>query len=361
MTDTLTTKSHEAVAILLESLGIEVDDLLAVARGRTVRKVPTFAEYIPVVVAAMPKGATLVQYSCYWSKLLAEPGWADRRLDEPTVTELKALIELFRARRHMRANDRGGHAVTLHVVAALRCLYSHAQDDGLIDAAGNVAARLPKPARLPSSRLAIPDKTLTQINRFTATTGNDPELDTLLIRLHTETACRVCGALRLRPQDLDPVQLVILLREKGGTERWQPVSPTLMTGLLDHQRDRGAALTEPLLRFPDGRPLTAHRHKYIWRRLRKHVPEVAARGISTHWIRHTTITWVERHFGKAVARKFAGHKIGSGSVTDIYTEATIEEVATAVAALTGEPHPLAAGMNPASAALATWPSVGGQR
>ena len=64
-----------------------------------------------------------------------------------------------------------------------------------------------------------------QINEVAATTGDDPELDTLMLRLHTETACRRGGALALRPQDLDPDQCLVLLREKGETVRWQPVSP----------------------------------------------------------------------------------------------------------------------------------------
>jgi hypothetical protein len=44
----------------------------------------------------------------------------------------------------------------------------------------------------------------------------------------TETACRRGGALALRPRDLDREQCLVLLREKGETFRWQPVSPTLM-------------------------------------------------------------------------------------------------------------------------------------
>jgi len=30
-------------------------------------------------------------------------------------------------------------------------------------------------------------------------------------------------------------------------------------------------------------------------------------GISAHWLRHTTITWVKRSFGYAVACAYAGH------------------------------------------------------
>ena len=59
--------------------------------------------------------------------------------------------------------------------------------------------------------------------------------------------------------------------------------------------------------------------------------------------RHTTLTWVERNFGYAVAKAYAGHTdTGSDTgATATYVRATTHEVAAALAALTGEPHPLA--------------------
>ena len=59
--------------------------------------------------------------------------------------------------------------------------------------------------------------------------------------------------------------------------------------------------------------------------------------------RHTTLTWVERNFGYAVAKAFAGHTDNGSDTgaTATYVRATTHEVATALAALTGEPHPLA--------------------
>ncbi len=51
-----------------------------------------------------------------------------------------------------------------------------------------------------------------------------------------------------------------------------------------------------------------------------------------------------RNFGYAVARAYAGHT-DSGSetgATATYVRASLAEVAAALAALTGEPHPLAA-------------------
>ena len=64
--------------------------------------------------------------------------------------------------------------------------------------------------------------------------------------------------------------------------------------------------------------------------------------ISMHWIRHTTLT-VGAQFGFAVAQAYAGHTDNGsdGGATATYVRATAHEVATALAALTGEPHPLA--------------------
>ena len=95
-----------------------------------------------------------------------------------------------------------------------------------------------KPRRLPSTRRAVADRRLAEINHAAATTGDDPELDTLLLRLHTETAGgRRAGAAPAGPRSQ---QCLILLREKGETVRWQPVSPTLMAALLGHAGERHA-------------------------------------------------------------------------------------------------------------------------
>jgi hypothetical protein len=68
---------------------------------------------------------------------------------------------------------------------------------------------------------------------------------------------------------------------------------------------------------------------------------VAAQGVSTHWLRHTTLTWVERRFGYGIARAYAGHTDSTGPATTTYIKADLHAVATALAAMTGQPHPLA--------------------
>ena len=243
-----------------------------------------------------------------------------------------------------RRNARGGRSAAEHLIAALRCLYKHAEEDGFINERDNPARKVAKPRRLPSTRRAVADTRLAEINQVAATTGDDPELDTLILRLHTETACRRGGALALRPADLDREQCLVLLREKGETVRWQPVSPTLMAALVRHAEERHAPPDGRLLRYADGRPVTYRRYDGLWVRIGRHLPWVRTQQVSTHWIRHTTLTWVERNFGFAVAHAYAGHTDGTGdtgSATSTYVRATLTEVATALAALTGEPHPLA--------------------
>jgi integrase len=159
----------------------------------------------------------------------------------------------------------------------------------------------------------------------------------------SERACRRGGALALRPHDLDPEQCLIFLREKGETVRWQPVSPTLMTHLQQHAERRHAQRDGQLLRYASGQPITTRRYDHLWSRIGTHLPWVATQQISTHWLRHTTLTWVERNFGYAIARAYAGHAPGSGDTgtTSTYVRASLPEVAAALAALTSEPDPLA--------------------
>jgi hypothetical protein len=76
--------------------------------------------------------------------------------------------------------------------------------------------------------------------------------------------------------------------------RWQPVSPTLMGRLVEHGRERHAPPGGQLLRYANGRPITSRRYDHLWTRLGRHLPWVRTQQISTHWIRHTTLTWVER-------------------------------------------------------------------
>jgi integrase/recombinase XerC len=325
-----------AARLVLARMGVSPEQLVG-QPGRTGR-MPTFADYIPRVSRVVSAGTRHV-YEPYWSRV--QDVWGDRRIDEPSPLEIREFTESVRVSVVVRRNARGGRSAVEHAIAALRCLYRHAVADDLLSAADNPALRVDKPRRLPTTRHALPDARLAEINEVAVTTGNDPALDALLLRLHTETACRRGGALALRRADLDVAQCLVMLREKGETVRWQPVSPTLMQHLVAHHDARCDG--EPagaLLRFRHGRPVTRRRYDYLWGRLGKHLSWVAAQQVSTHWLRHTTLTWVERNFGYAVARAYAGHTGSDSGVTSTYIRADLPEVATALATLTGEDHPL---------------------
>jgi len=147
----------------------------------------------------------------YWNRIVA--AWGDRPLSEPTPSEIEQLAKSTKANVVPRRNARGGRLAAEHLIAALRCLYKHAVNDGHVT--DNPALKVAKPRRLPSTRRAIHDDRLAQIAHVAATTGDDPALDALLVRTHTETACRRGGALGLRPVDLDADQCLVLLRERA--------------------------------------------------------------------------------------------------------------------------------------------------
>ncbi|NNH70904.1 tyrosine-type recombinase/integrase [Nocardia uniformis] len=230
------------------------------------------------------------------------------------------------------------------MVSALRCIYRHAEADQLIRPSNNPATKVAKPRRLPSTRHALTFEQIKEIGRVASTTGNDRELDALIIRLHIETACRTGGALALNIDDLNVEDCLVRLREKGETERWQPVSPLLMSRLVDHVNTRGGAqATKQVLRYRNGRPVGRRRYDYLVKRIREQLPWAARLQISAHWLRHTTLTFVEREFGYAVARAYAGHSEPTNidGATYTYVRASLPEVAEALTAVSGQPHPLA--------------------
>lgn len=224
----------------------------------------------------------------------------------------------------------------------MRAIYRVAVADGLIRKEHNPATAVTFPRRTRSTRRGLSRDEIADLNRVILSSGNDVALDSLLMRLHLETACRRSGALGLRVKDLDTTYCRVLLREKGGTQRWQPITPTLTAALADHAQRRGAHRpTDTVLRYRDHRPLTSRRYDSLWKRVRNQLPWAAQLGVSTHWLRHTALTWVEREFGYAVAHSYAGHHHDKGT-TLIYTRGRDQEVAAALAWLTTEPHPLAA-------------------
>jgi len=66
-----------------------------------------------------------------------------------------------------------------------------------------------------------------------------------------------------------------------------------MALLIEHGRKRHAPADGQLVRCADGRPVTSRRYDHLWARIGRHLPWVAAQGISSHWLRRILLTWVE--------------------------------------------------------------------
>jgi integrase len=299
---------------------------------------PSLTDFmVKVIAAASP--AQLQSYTRHWRRACERFG--ELRLDQVRASDIIALQRAGAASG--RGGSRGGRYAGENAVRAMRVVFRLAEADGWIDHGHNPAALVKLPRRLPSTRRGLTLREVAEVNQAVAAGGRDPALDCLLVRLHLETACRRGGALGLRLVDLDVRWCRVRLREKGGTVRWQPISPTLTAALATHARERGAISSgDALLRRVDGRPLSPRHYETLWARVRSALPWAEALGISAHWLRHTTITWVERSFGYAVARAYAGHTDTASAPTATFAKARTGEIAAALSALTGEPHPLAA-------------------
>jgi integrase len=325
------------VQALLAQLGVSLTDLHTAFEH--VAQMPTVAEYLSRVRAAASPSSCRT-YGSYWDRMAA--AWGTWPIDTFAATDVEALQRECVRRARRRRNDRGGRHAGENVISAARAFYTRAIADGLIPADASPAHHVRKPRRLPSSRRALTPWELEEINATARTSGNDAVLDALLLRLHTETACRRGGALALRLTDLDISYGLVRLREKGETQRWQPITLDLAARLHEHAAARGAVLpSDQLPRYRNGKPLTTRRYDHLWHRIGERLPWVAAQNISTHWLRHTTLTWVQRNFGYGIARAYAGHTDSTGPATTTYIKADLPAVATALAALTGQPHPLA--------------------
>lgn len=326
---------------LLDQLGVTLADLQQDTshNDNDRAEMPTVAEYLPRVAAAAGPGAQRT-YGSYWDRMAA--AWGDQPLDAIAASDIEALQRRIAGTARSRRNSRNGRHAGEHVIAAARAVYNRAIADRLIGPDASPAHQVAKPRRLPSTRRALTAHELDQINQAARTSGNDVILDALLLRLHTETAARRGGIVGLHVADLDTDRGLVALREKGETLRWQPITLELAARLADHAACRGA--TQPddtLLRYHDGHPLTTRRYDSLWERLGQRLPWVKAHGVSIHWLRHTTLTWVERHFGYGIARAYAGHTDTTGPATTTYIKADLQAVATALAAMTGQPHPFA--------------------
>lgn len=322
--------------LLLEearALGLDVADLVAAATGAP--QPVTVKAWIDEIAPTFTP-ATAATYRPYWR--LTVRLLEDRYLAELTAADLAVVVDVAAERARSHRPDSTGRASRETCIAALRALYARAVDAGHLTV--NPAAALRKPLRTTSRRRALDDDELTALADAVRATSADPDLDLLLTRFHLETGARRQGALNLRRRDIDTHRATVWLREKNDTEREQPVSPSLIALLVAHAADRGGNCAgDAVLRNRRGEPTTGRHYERLFAQARDVLGWDDRTPVSAHVLRHTAITRIGRIAGHPVAQAFAGH--APPTMTGRYLHATLADVATAVAALTGEAHLLA--------------------
>ena len=161
----------DAAMLVLDRMGLTPADLLSAPAARPAA--PTFAEYVPVVSALVTDGCRRA-YGSYWNRVTEQ--WGSRGIDEPTPGEIRQLVQYVRANVVPRRNSRGGRSAAEHLIGALRCLYKHAEDNGLINPADNPARKVDKPAACPRPATRSPTSASRRSTRQQRPPGMTPTL-----------------------------------------------------------------------------------------------------------------------------------------------------------------------------------------
>ena len=303
---------------VIEALGVSPNDLRVLAAaletGQRIVRVRGVAE---AQLAALPRDH---RYAKSLDRLIR---WAGDD-DAAAVRAADVAGWMRRAGEEARQDPRARHGVGAEeaMVLATRAAFAAAIDAGVIRQ--NPAAQVRLPDRPLSRRTALSADRLEQAHLCLLAHSRDPELDDLVFQFLRETACRRQGAIQLSHDGLAPATRAVRLIEKYAKQRWVPVSAHLIGRLVSHAalRHDGCAL---VLHRDNGGHLNDKWFEGFARRIQS-LPWAAELGVSAHWIRHTTITDIERIAGMRVAAAYAGHSDGNFGVTGTYTKASPEEL-----------------------------------
>ena len=300
--------------------------------------------------------STYRAYNTHWKQL--ESAFGMRLIHTITADEIIALSNDAALRAINTSNIRRAKKEALGVattpsngsrarnmcVDAAKALWQKADSIGATKT--NPTEKMKRSRNTKSKRHGLKAYQLEELFNVAATGGNDPVLEHTILWTISEGACRRGGIINMKLGDINRERQTVTLYEKNDSNSEQPITLALMQRLLGLADQRGSTkpsdpvfLQLPTSRIDYSRRLTGKVFDTLFTRLKSEITWARELDISAHWIRHTTITFVERTFGPAVAQKYARHK--GGDVTANYTEADIAEVAHALEVLTNTLHPLA--------------------
>ena len=314
---------HRAV---VEALGLSPDDLRDLASLiEATRQIVLVRDIVEAQLARLP------DHHRYVKSLHRLLDWAGD-LDAESIEAEDVLAWAKRARDEAVADPRarhGGGAQEAFILAT-RAAYVRAIRAGVVRR--NPVDEVRMPSRPATRRTALGTEQLAQVRLALLARSRDPALDDLVFQLLRETACRRGGAIGLSRNDLGQATRTVRLIEKYDKQRWLPVSAHLMHRLVAHADAREHPGCTRVLHRRDGGHLNGKWFENFARRIQE-LPWAGEVGVSAHWLRHTTLTDIERVAGVRVAAAYAGHAEGSLGVTGMYTKPSPEELRSAHARL----------------------------
>ena len=221
---------------------------------------------------------------------------------------------------------------------------------------GNPAREVKKPRRPTNTRRSLLDFELVELYDLTVNGGDDPELDGLLVNYGIETGSRRLGAYTLTCGQLLPRDLLIMLKDKYGTPWATPVSPALMSNLIEHSVSRGASRCDrtnsnyepdaPVFWYQERgsrlyQPITSRRFDGLHTRWQRGLSWGDELHVSYHFLRHTVSEKLKSNYGYHYASRYLRH--ADGNVTDTYGSCTTEMLARAMSEILEYEHPLVTG------------------
>jgi site-specific recombinase XerD len=303
---------------VVEALGLSPADLRELAQALERHTPVTLVRHLAdTAIAALPPG------HLYVTSLRRLVRWAGDE-DASTIDADDIARWARQAGDEARASSQARHGVGAEeaFVLAARAAYTRAVATGAVG--HNPAAEVDLPARPATLRTALECGQLKQAHLCLVAHSRDPELDDVVFQLLRETACRRGGAIALSAGDLAPATRTARLTEKYGRQRWVPISAHLMERLVAHQAARHPGCDRVLHRKGGGH-LNDKWFEGFGHRIQQ-LAWAAELGVTAHWLRHTTLTDVERLAGVRVAGAYAGHSDTSFGVTGRYTKASPQEL-----------------------------------
>jgi integrase len=269
---------------------------------------------------------------------------AERRAQKQAVIDNRA-----RAGKKLAPKATSGSGARETAIGAARALF----EKNLEHTGGvNAAAPIRKGKRRGNSRYSMDDFELIELAHLTATGGDDPELDLLLLEFGVATGARREGPLALEIQWLNRTTQMIAVADKYATRVEMPVSAELIDALIAHAISRGGERCDPasanydphapVFYYRNGTPLTSRRFDTLAARWQKNLEWARDHRVTYHCLRHTMATKLDK-LGSNTKRRYLRH--APANPTEGYGECTEAVFAKRMSALLEFEHPMVHGVH----------------